>query len=573
MKNIGLKLILLLSGLMIAITISELLLRVFWNPEYLNNKYKRDDLEWMKNYVVLNNYGYRDENIDILRKEETLRIYSLGDSYTFGWYINNGKKAYPSLLESKFDKTLGEGKVEVINAAQPGFTIEEEYDRYINEGLVLAPDIVTVGINIYDLAGREFPPNTKRNLFSTLRIYELLVNNTIRRKSTLNTENEIKDATKENSQQLIKLKDTLKKFKVTTDQNGSKLVLIIFPNYSPSQPNSEYKNKDFHTQLSKIGSELGIDLIDLFDPFSVVEDKAQLILNPTDPHPSELANEITAEYLTEKIKINPEKKNNQEFRQHPLLMNAELNNLKAIVDINPRENWVYFNRQFKLGTEKSFFKDTKDRKTSYMSDYLKTAKAFTHQGWPGAQIEYNYPSEDKKILISRFLYGLPVVGIHQVTGYYRQGGNLNSEYILFKDLKINRDESNVYIEIYSLINFDFYRIIVDVGIKQFDIEGKKIVSLTKTNIAEKALIEKTKKLTLNLNNAKILNISLPTYSSYENTTNYLWLNDQIVEAQIEHVDGRLEIKSSNYFDRGKIEVPFSDILEYAPEEAPTILYI
>ena len=572
MKNIVLKFILLLSGLIIAILISELLLRLFWNPEYLNNKYKRDDLEWMKKNVVLNNFGYRDENVN-LKKENTFRIYSLGDSYTFGWYINDGKKAYPNLMESKLGEKLGLGRVDVINAAQPGFTIDEEYDRYLNEGILFAPEIITVGINIYDLAGREFSPNIKRNIFSNLRIYELLVNNSIRKRSTQNTENEILSATEENSPQLNKLKDTLSKFRESTQKNGSRLVLIVFPNYNHSNPNSEYKNSSFHIQLNNLANELGLEIIDLFEPFNKIDDKARLILNPTDPHPSEFANEIAAEYISEKLSIDLKNSTSQNMKESFLLVGEEFDSLNAIFDISPREDWVYFNRQFGLGTQKNYLNDIKDRKTAYMADYLKTAKAFTHQGWPGAQVEYNFPSTGNKLEIGNTLYVLPVIGIHQVAGYYRQSGALNTEYIAFEDLLIKRDESGISIEVNSPLNFDFFRLLVDVGVRQFDIEGKRVVSLFKTDVIEQELPQMTQEVTLDLKSSGDINLSLPTYSSYDATTNYIWLNDQMVEANIVRKNNQLEIKSSDFFDRGKIKIYFSNELNYPPEEAPKVSYI
>ena len=259
MKNFVSKITLFGLGIIIAITLSEFVLRVFWNPQYLNNKYKRDDLSWMQNYVTLNNFGYRDKTYAIIKDKDIYRVYSLGDSYTFGWYINEAENSYPNIWEN----LIQDGKVEIINASQPGFNLEDQYNRFINEGLLFAPDLVTVGINIYDLAGREFPPRLKRNFLSDLRLYELIVNNSIRKRSNINTEGEILSAIEDDSEQIIKVKKTLDKLNQAVKSEGGELVLIVFPNYTPSNPNSEYKYRKFHEQFQRVGQDLSVKVVDL----------------------------------------------------------------------------------------------------------------------------------------------------------------------------------------------------------------------------------------------------------------------------------------------------------------------
>ncbi|KKQ14152.1 MAG: Lon protease, partial [Candidatus Daviesbacteria bacterium GW2011_GWA1_36_8] len=286
-----------------------------------------------------------------------------------------------------------------------------------------------------------------------------------------------------------------------------------------------------------------------------------------------LAKELKVLEIEKNIASKTQAKFSQNMKESFLLVGEEFDSLNAIFDISPREDWVYFNRQFGLGTQKNYLNDIKDRKTAYMADYLKTAKAFTHQGWPGAQVEYNFPSTGNKLEIGNTLYVLPVIGIHQVAGYYRQSGALNTEYIAFEDLLIKRDESGISIEVNSPLNFDFFRLLVDVGVRQFDIEGKRVVSLFKTDVIEQELPQMTQEVTLDLKSSGDINLSLPTYSSYDATTNYIWLNDQMVEANIVRKNNQLEIKSSDFFDRGKIKIYFSNELNYPPEEAPKVSYI
>ena len=100
----------------------------------------------MERNVVYNTYGYRDREIQEGKNPGTFRVYSLGDSYTFGWYLPDPKQTYPKLLEKELNETQGL-PAEVINAASPGFSVKEEVDRFLSEGRLFFPDLVMIGVN------------------------------------------------------------------------------------------------------------------------------------------------------------------------------------------------------------------------------------------------------------------------------------------------------------------------------------------------------------------------------------------------------------------------------------------
>ena len=86
------------TSIIITLLALELLLRFTVTPLELDIRYKRNDLQWMEKDVALNSYGYRDKEYSEEKNENIFRIYSLGDSYTFGWYIPDIKNTYPKLL-------------------------------------------------------------------------------------------------------------------------------------------------------------------------------------------------------------------------------------------------------------------------------------------------------------------------------------------------------------------------------------------------------------------------------------------------------------------------------------------
>ena len=143
------KLSVFVGGFLLSVLITEILLKIFWMPSYLNPRFERDDLKWISGNVILNRFGYRDREFDLTNRQK-YRIYSLGDSYTYGWYINDLTKTYPKLIEKKLEDKYGQG-IEVINASRPGFNLKESVIRFKQEGILFSPDLVTLGINIFDI--------------------------------------------------------------------------------------------------------------------------------------------------------------------------------------------------------------------------------------------------------------------------------------------------------------------------------------------------------------------------------------------------------------------------------------
>ncbi len=93
--------------------------------------------------VTTNSLGYRSPEINPVQKEKK-RILILGDSYTFGAYVENSE-TYSAVLQ----KLLAEHgyDYEVINAGYAnGFEADEQYCWLINEGLSLQPDVVIYGM-------------------------------------------------------------------------------------------------------------------------------------------------------------------------------------------------------------------------------------------------------------------------------------------------------------------------------------------------------------------------------------------------------------------------------------------
>ena len=149
-----------------------------------------------------NNLGLRMENEVSLIKTKK-RVLLLGDSFTFGAYLNEKDTYY-----YKLQKYLGED-YEVINMGIIGYGSDQEILNYLYEGAKLQPDIVVVNIfgNDYSDNLNGFSSDVPKNYFD------------------LRTEPELKEkVTDENNTYYIIDYDILEKYAVLVLTNENEIV-------------------------------------------------------------------------------------------------------------------------------------------------------------------------------------------------------------------------------------------------------------------------------------------------------------------------------------------------------------
>ncbi len=301
MKALYLKLLKIFGVTLAVLLFVEVLLRIFWHPPFLDPRYKRNDFDWLSKNVVLNNFGYWEKEVKIEKNKDTIRIYILGDSYTYGWYLEKGQ-SFPEVMKEYLVKQYGFSNVEIINAARPGFNFETELTRLNDEGLAFNPDLVLIGINAQDFVFKEFPPKyVKSKLVRSLRIYWLTHGMIEKVKSGNKTMSEVKKAYTLGSGEYDRTKQLLEMFSNSVKKINATPVLVVFPQYDALNPNRNYQFSFFHETISTLASNNNIKVIDLYEKFKGVEDKKLLVLNPNDQHPSFYANKLAGEYVSDTL--------------------------------------------------------------------------------------------------------------------------------------------------------------------------------------------------------------------------------------------------------------------------------
>lgn len=96
------------------------------------------------NFSVKTNYlGYRGEVVPKVKKENTIRVLVLGNSFVYGWGLND-HETWPFLLQEKL-KSKGIN-AEIINAGTPGTTSQMCYEVLTKALPLFNPDLVILAV-------------------------------------------------------------------------------------------------------------------------------------------------------------------------------------------------------------------------------------------------------------------------------------------------------------------------------------------------------------------------------------------------------------------------------------------
>lgn len=106
-------------------------------------------------HATINSLGYRGPEVERIRPPHVVRILCLGDSGTFGQFVNDDET-----LSANLERMLRqEGDfVEVINGGVPGTTIVDQVE-ILQRSLSLAPDIVILTFSENDITDLEAEPS------------------------------------------------------------------------------------------------------------------------------------------------------------------------------------------------------------------------------------------------------------------------------------------------------------------------------------------------------------------------------------------------------------------------------
>lgn len=102
------------------------------------------DVRFQRAQVRTNSCGMRGPEVSVAKPPNTFRIALLGDSFTFGWGVEE-HETFVAQMEANLNRHFkGKKKVEVLNFGVPGYSTFQEVARFEELGLDFTPDAVVV---------------------------------------------------------------------------------------------------------------------------------------------------------------------------------------------------------------------------------------------------------------------------------------------------------------------------------------------------------------------------------------------------------------------------------------------
>lgn len=278
---------------------------------------------WIQRHVRINAYSFRNDHFFKEKDPKELRLAVVGDSYSYGYGIENEADRYSNLLESKLNQTCqaSGGTAKVYNMARPGMNTKEEAETIRLFAREHHVDEVIVGYTLDDARSNRTPLHTDvcyNRIFQYKNhpLLRLLIDKSfaieywyVRLYGKLFA----RDYTNQcwgNSQQTLyqdpeiwlrHIKD-LKSLIDLTRKDNIGLVVIIFPEIQELGEN--YQGTFIHERIIKFFTENKIPTIDLL-PVYLKYKPQELMANKHDFHANELGHRLAFEALYETIKDKP----------------------------------------------------------------------------------------------------------------------------------------------------------------------------------------------------------------------------------------------------------------------------
>jgi lysophospholipase L1-like esterase len=272
--------------------------------------------------VTTNALGYRGEGVPLAKPGGQLRVLYVGDSFTFGSYVDDDE-SMPARLQHHLASVCGD--VAVINAGLGGSTITE-HRPMIERGLQTRPDLVVLQFSendVTDLAGVAMWDQLEVNRRAKSRFPLGLVYPVLRRtalwglvlrvraewtrRRTLEGIRDEPDAPGEDDgvsvPQLRERYASLLEGVVEEVTQGVPMVFVVYPSHNTLYGITPSDQVEW---VAETAAAEGLPVVNLLPPLAETGAGAEdLYLLPHDGHPSARGYDVSAAYLARQLLAEP----------------------------------------------------------------------------------------------------------------------------------------------------------------------------------------------------------------------------------------------------------------------------
>jgi lysophospholipase L1-like esterase len=222
-------------------------------------------------YIDINSKGFRDKEFSINKSSNTIRILAMGDSFTYGWYVNLND-TWPKKLEYLLNEKTNNGtNFEVLNLGIPGYDIWNVANLFAKKAYKYNPDAIIITFIENDVVPESY---------IYLKQCEDVSINTSKCKMVYKPE--IVKILTSNDTHIIEYVN--KSFAIIRDRFKKEIYLLLFPL-------SRYRYEEIIENLAK---KYNINVCKLHEIYNKYP-RDKLILSESDQHPSEFLYSLIAE--------------------------------------------------------------------------------------------------------------------------------------------------------------------------------------------------------------------------------------------------------------------------------------
>ena len=258
---------------------------------------------WHGVKVRTNHYGMRGQE-PASEAEGLVRVAVLGDSFTFGWLVEE-EQSYPGVLARVLDSYAGAGvDFDVLNFGVVGYSTRDEALVFDARVRPFAPDLVVIG---YVLNDPEVDPTSPLHAaFAPVEWWQY--SSLLRLCASLLKQQEIRrigggDVTRyfhENAADWSTVVEGFASIRRTSRELDCEVLLTIFPLIPSSGATWEgYAYGDLHDKVAALGRENGFAVLDLLAAFA---EHAPRELALPDLHPNARAYELAGAAIGDAVR-------------------------------------------------------------------------------------------------------------------------------------------------------------------------------------------------------------------------------------------------------------------------------